>query len=507
MDHLASPKPSSSKPLKLVSLIAVASLAACTSNPMRSYDSEMKDSLNQAKTGQIEAALAILEKNAPTQKDLLYYLEKGELLRSAGRHDSGREAWLAADEMVRAWEEEAKTNPQKLLGDIGSVLINDKTRRYDGLDYEKVMLSVRLAMNHITLGEWDKARLEVKKMHEREAVIADLRQKELDDLKQKAEEKNVKASSIKELKGYPVETLEDPAAISLQNSYQSAIGHYLAGFVYEALGEGSLAAPGYRKAIELQPKVKALESGLADLDSRLKRAQPGEADVLFVVESGTVPGLKSHTIPLPVPLGGRAGLQLVPTSFPTIPEQKFKAPGSMRVNGREIPLAQVTNFDAMARRSLRDAMPGIILRSTIRTITKGIAQKAASEKGGAIGGLLMMAVNFATESSDERMWRSLPHSIGIYRATLPYGEYRIDLPGTPTQVIQIKGRHALVNLKQVGGVVYASQGQTAPEILVAKSPPPSPAPETSVAQPSAKPSVPLGKGKPTAKKAARSKEM
>ena len=39
-------------------------------------------------------------------------------------------------------------------------------------------------------------------------------------------------------------SLDAPEVVSLKNSYQSAFSHYLAGFVYEALGEKDLAAPG-----------------------------------------------------------------------------------------------------------------------------------------------------------------------------------------------------------------------------------------------------------------------
>jgi uncharacterized protein len=34
----------------------------------------------------------------------------------------------------------------------------------------------------------------------------------------------------KELNGYPVETLEDPAVLALKNGYQNALSHYLVGF-------------------------------------------------------------------------------------------------------------------------------------------------------------------------------------------------------------------------------------------------------------------------------------
>ena len=57
---------------------------------------------------------------------------------------------------------------------------------------------------------------------------------------------------------------------ALKNSYQSALAHYLAGFIYEALGEPSLAAPGYRLANELQPGKPALEEALRGLDSRVR---------------------------------------------------------------------------------------------------------------------------------------------------------------------------------------------------------------------------------------------
>ncbi len=59
-------------------------------------------------------------------------------------------------------------------------------------------------------------------------------------------------TEYKDLQGYPVPALDAPEVVGLKNSYQSAFSHYLSGFVYEALGENDLAAPGYRKAAELR---------------------------------------------------------------------------------------------------------------------------------------------------------------------------------------------------------------------------------------------------------------
>ena len=104
--------------------------------------------------------------------------------------------------------------------------------------------------------------------------------------------------------------------LALKNGYQNALSHYLAGFMYEVLGESGLAAPGYPKAIELKPETGVLEEGLRGLDNRTsftwKRRQR-MTDVLFVVEAGDAPARKpaqAFTIPCP---------QAVAWSLPAFP--------------------------------------------------------------------------------------------------------------------------------------------------------------------------------------------
>ena len=41
---------------------------------------------------------------------------------------------------------------------IGSSIINDKIRRYDGYDYEKVMLTTQMALNQLAVNDFDGAR-------------------------------------------------------------------------------------------------------------------------------------------------------------------------------------------------------------------------------------------------------------------------------------------------------------------------------------------------------------
>lgn len=454
------------KPLAMILSVSFL-LGGCVTT---GYHAQVSSTLDSAKAGSVEVALADLEKKNPGKdKDLLYFMEKGELQRMKGDYPESVAAWNVADGKVREWEEAVKTDASKVMGEIGSFVLNDTTRRYDGRDYEKVLLSVRLALDYVAQGNWDLARVEIKKMHEREAIISEFRSKELDDAKKKSEEKGLKTTSFKDLKGYPVETLDDPEVKALKNAYESAVANYLAGFVYEALGEPSLAAAGYRKAIEMRGGDKFLEQALAGLDGRAgsRRGSGPLVDTLILVESGNAPAITSRMLPIPLPIPGKGGLRVVmtPLSWPVVEKADASViPTSLLVNDKPLPLSMVTSVDHMARRAIADEMPGIIVRSSIRAIVKGAAQKAiqdnASGMAGAVLGIAAGLAAVATEKADERAWRTLPGFFSLGRVALPFGTNRIAIhtpAGLVTREVQVSGNHALVVLRTTGPALYVSQ--------------------------------------------------
>ncbi|HKB83409.1 MAG TPA: hypothetical protein VKD04_09420 [Burkholderiales bacterium] len=437
--------------------LLLAALSACAT--FRSYDSELSGTINLAATGDVDGAIRRLDRNNRFgAKDLLYYLELGELQRLNRRYDESLKAWRAADAHVQAWESAALANPEKLLGNVASAVVNDKSIPYEGHDYEKVMLTTRLALDHLARGDFDTARVDIKRTHEREAVIAELRRKELEKTEDEASKRGMK-TGFKELNGYPVQTIDNPEVNALRNSYESAFSHYLAGFIYEALGEPSLAAAGYRKAIELQPNHPQLEEALAGLDSRVATRDDRYTDVLFVLESGTAPARQSRQFSLPFPHRGR--LLIVPVSFPILaPSPPSFMPAQLQIRG-EAPIGTsvITSIDLMARKALQEEMPGIVLRGIIRSSTKAIAQYQAgkNDQTGLVG-LAMAIGSIVTESADERDWRSLPAQIAIARARIPSGEHTIGFgasPGGQDIRFSVSGRYAVVGLRFLGGTTFA----------------------------------------------------
>jgi len=412
----------------------------------------------------VDEAIKQLDRdNKGKNKDLLYYLELGMMQRWVDRYPESQKAWMSANETVQAWEHTAQTDPSKLLPGAASYVINDKMRPYEGHDYEKVMLLTYIALNYLALGDYENARVAIKQTHELESVIADLRAKELAKVQQEAQKKGSR-TSFKELNGYPVQTIDNPAVNALKNSYQNALSHYLAGFVYESLGEPSLAAPGYRLANELQPNQPLLEEALRGLDQRVSAPEDGLTDTLFVIGSGTAPALQSRQFPLPVPINNT--WILIPISFPVmVPTSTPYLPIQLKLDDREsLTVAPITSVDLMARRALKDDMPGIMLRGAIRSTAKAATQYALlhqSQKdnnlGLAIAALAVTIGSVATESADERTWRTLPAEIAIARVRLLAGTHSVALQtpaGQRSIQVNVSGRYAVVGLRLLRGQLF-----------------------------------------------------
>ena len=510
------------------SMLVLALVSGCAT-----YTDQSRDMLISAKGGSLDQALAALDaKNSGKDKEILYYLERGELLRMKGNIPASRESLMVADQKVQVWESTAKTDPARLMGNLGSVVLNDTTMAYDGRDYEKVFLSVRLALDNLAMDDWDNARVEIKKMHEREAIIADFRAKEVQAAKNKATENSLSATSFKDLNGYPVETLTDPAVNALKNSYESAFANYLAGFVYEALGEQSLAAPGYRKAAEMRPNIPLVDSALAGLDARLsppakvapvpapapikgpapkKGPAPQKAavvaapipapppvpvpppiptvDTLIVVETGEAPEIQSRSIPIPIPTP--KGLMLTAMSWPAImPDSGLERPQAVSVDGQSAAFAVLTESNPMARKALSDEMPGIITRSSLRAISRAVSQYAIDQSTAQMGGnaamvgslisLAAKVATVATEVADTRIWRSLPGYFTVVRLPLTPGVHTISVTtslGLKQQSFVVKsGRYAVADFRLYGAGGYiVPQPEPAPALAPVAAAAPVPA--------------------------------
>jgi hypothetical protein len=437
----------------VIRLLLVLLLSGCAA--VRSYDAELYTTLERASGGAVDDAIKLLEaNNRLPDKDLLYYLERGMLERLGGRYGESQKTWMAASARMQA-SAGGFSEVTNLVRGISSYVVNDKLRAYSGHDYEKVMLLTYMALNYLAMGDYDSARVAIKQTHELEAQIAEQRAKQYAEVEESARKRGAR-TSFKELNGYPVQTIDTPEVNALKNCYQSALSHYLAGFVYEALGEPSLAAPGYRLANELQPGQPALEEALRGLDARVAAPDDGMTDVLFIIGSGSAPAIQSRTFMLPVFVESRT--ILIANAFPVMSATSSSVPPhEIQVEGQTLPVTRIASIDLMARRRLADDMPGIMLRAAIRsTVTATLQYQAqrSSERehtlAMALAAGIMTAGTAILASADDRTWRALPDDVSIARTRLPRGKHVVSLQtpeGARSIPVELSGRHAVVDLR------------------------------------------------------------
>lgn len=434
------------KPFNRTSLFLFFLLSACASQ-----QSKVNQVSALFRAGNLTATQVTLVDAIPNKSNL-YYLESGIVsgLMGLPRIPNSTQSFLAADQLLQQ-NELKRSYLKNSLSALGGYFLSEGIgKEYELKPYEGSQLAYRLALNHVLAGSWENGRVEVTKMVAREKSLA-----EFNALKYQAiEEKRAQGisgmsgtintrveASNPIIGGYPVNTFSSPEVLHLKNSYQSAAAHYLAAFIFEKLGEPSLAAPGYRQAIELRPDLSFLREGLQNLDQNTSPKNLsnsiGTSDTLFVIETGYLPQIDNFKINLPIPFGNV--MKFATISYPVIqPNTEQFNPEQLGVDGNPIVTSMVTSLDAMVRRDLRDEMPGYILRGTSRAITQVLTQIAV-EKGiqgnnrnnsnqaalGAFASLLTGVAMSEVSSADIRHWTLLPAQIYMARQSIPNGVHQI----------------------------------------------------------------------------------
>ena len=456
-------------------VITVFLLTGCAT---QTQQMRMNESKEQFKNGDLQSSVATIQ-SAFKDKNTLYYMELGEVQRLQGPEQipSSTQNLLAADQLVEQWEVSTSDRLKRSASNISSYVLSEGlSSNYDPKPYEVSFLSQTLALNHVVQGRWNDAMVEAKKMAQREKVIEALIQGKVAAVSKVEQEQqanpNTRAvtSRIENINGYPVNLLDDEETRALKNSYQNPAAYYLSGFIHESQGEASLAAPGYRLAIELRPQVDFFKTSIAKLDSNIaNRDKKSFADTLIVIDTGYIPKIIPYQISQSIPMGVNS--KLITLTFPVIERSTERyRPSFIQLGDKVANPELVANLDAMARKNLRDEMPGYVLRATTRALVSlaaqyaadQAAQQAANRRGqnnqnnsaaliGAIAGMITGYGLQAINVTDVRHWSTLPAQTYMARMGLPIGPtvLRYTLPSgvTATQTVNLVGGYNVVYIR------------------------------------------------------------
>ena len=439
----------------------------------------MNESKESFKNGDLQNTVATIQ-GAFKDKNTLYYMEMGEVQRLQGpaQIPNSTQNLLAADQLVSRWEVTTSDKLRRSFSGASSYVLSEGfSSEYDPKPYEVSLLSQTLALNHLSQGRWNDAMVEAKKMAQREKVIEELIQSKVAVVSKVEREQQTSpntqgsTSRIENISGYPINLLDDEETRSLKNSYQNAGAYYLSGFIHESQGEASLAAPGYRLAVELRPQANFFKTSLAKLDSNIaNQGKKSFADTLIIIDTGYMPKIIPYQISQTFNVGGNP--KLVTLTFPVIEKstERFR-PTMIQLGDKVANPELVANIDAMARKNLRDDMPAYVLRASSRALVSlaaqyaadRAAQQAANRKNqnnqnngsaaliGAIAGMITGYGLQAINVTDVRHWSTLPAQTYMARMGLPIGptvlKYTLPSGVTASQTVNLVGGYNVVYIR------------------------------------------------------------
>jgi hypothetical protein len=395
--------------LAVVAALCLALLAGCATRG----DTQLLIQRDLAQRQPDQAVAQLQKSRVPSTDRALYLLNQGMLLHLGGKWQASNDSF---EEAQRLMEQLAALS---LREQGSSLLVNDYTRSYEGEPYDKVMLHVYKALNYLALHQPYEARVEALQLDQE------------------------------------FRSLEEDAG---RHDPELGFPRYLAGMIYESLGEWSDAMIAYRKAYDAYRR-HAQDYGVAVPDDlkldllRMTRREglnkelaqyqkdfglppppdapppgsPGskEGEVVLVFNAGLAPYKGEHSVTVPYPSTGQLIRISLPYMIRRIPQA---AAARIEAGGRAAATQKVEDIGAVAAADLDARMPGITARSVARIIAKKKVEDRAA-RDSPLAGVLLNVAAVLTEVADTRSWSTLPNDIQVARLPLPPGRYdvRVDV--------------------------------------------------------------------------------
>jgi hypothetical protein len=387
----------------LISLVFI----GCASSPHDTIDSAVD-------RGDFNESLAELDSNKNkvySSKDaILYYLDKGMLSHYAARYDESSQLLQDGERAI----EEAFT--KSITQEISTYLINDKSRDYDGEDYENIYINAFNALNYYHRNDIENARVEIRRMSEK---LRDLAVK-YNQIRSNMQEKALEEGG------------EIPAAPDSSTKFSdSALARYLGMLFFRNernIDDARIYRDDLKVAFANAPEVYSY-SLPASIDEEL--TIPAGKARLNVIGFGGLGPVKQEEVSR-IPITGGNWIKIALPVLTRRPSEISRVEVVLN-NGQSFNLELLEDMEAVAGETFKEKK-GIIylksvLRATIKTATSvalGVAGNENEGNTGAMLGILSLGTQIyaeASEQADLRLARYFPASAYIGGINIDPGTY------------------------------------------------------------------------------------
>ena len=395
--------------------------------------------------------------------NLLTSLHAAMALRNEQRHADAQVAFDRAEGQL-LWKSDQVASVEDVLGVGLSLIASDLALSYHGTIYEGVLVNTYKALGALAAGDADRARVELNRAAQRQdnaidqlavkvsALTAD---EDQDAQQQHQEEIDEAVADVMDPDGPVAKRLAVVDSLGQYQGLRNPFTDWLHGVFRLATGEANRASNLLRDAVVVDGRRN--RHALADFAAAERIAQGGKAErdrVWVIHEDGLGPGLEEFRFDIFVPTAH--GPIAVGTALPTLFEGT-PAYGSLtiRADGRTSETEPLLHLDRYVATEFRAGYDGVVFKAVAAAVIRVLVQaelQKGSDGGGFIGALAKVVVPAAATivtQADTRMWRALPHTIGV--ASLPRpadGILRIGAAGAPGigEVTLPPGRFVIVTV-------------------------------------------------------------
>ena len=463
-------------------ITAILSAVGCsTSGVFTSYTTIMNPLIDGVKVRKFDHALKVLDKYRKGNDKILYLLERGRIAQIKNDIEISMKDYEATIEAVRHREEKAIVSASDVGAQTATFLTNDNAIPYKGDGYEKVFLYHFQAFNYLAKKDIEGAGVEVRRANLEQNLALQMYEKEVRKAEEKARGKSIEASQVLTNLNTAYRVMDDSAG-KVKNSFQNAYTFYLSGIVYELLNQPNDAYIDYKKALQIFPDNTYVQRDVirlakdlgmnqelseytarftnirvADEDGEGKR-ETGELVVFF--ENGFVPQKREIKVPIPTPNGFLAvAFPVYAARWSDIEPLSLSEPENASVLGETEPLCYV---QALAVKSLKEKVPGMVVRHLLRSAAKSAFQWQTKDSAGTAGTIFSSLYNIVSEKADLRSWLTLPRDVQILRNHLSAGTHQLHLEHKASgafsdiDVSIHKNGKTILRVIRIGSVFYST---------------------------------------------------
>ncbi len=352
----------------------------------------------------------------------LAVLERAVLLQATGQYKSSARDLSAAEAELEVLDLSADP-----AGTLGQYIYSDSAQTYRTPPTERLALSGLNMLNYLACGDLEGAGVEARRF-----------------------------------------TASRNYLESLDKTSHAAFGSYLAGFVFEKLGEPDQALRYYEEALDAGdlpslrepilrltqradykgPKLSAYLDRLRPFTANPVEGRPSDAqaegEILIVLGLGRVPCKVPQRIAVGAALGiaganvtgDLAVLTRLALKVLVYPDLAFRNDltnaATVNLDGREVPVELLTDLTGEIVREYEAAKPKIIAAALTRMIARAAAAEAAraslrkaDESTRTLAALATEAALVAVDKPDTRSWTFLPAHLYLCRTRVPPGRHEL----------------------------------------------------------------------------------